>query len=1066
MSTIVQRSFLADFALAKPLYAGARLYVYEADVATGLATTTLATVYRAPTGTDEESNPFTLDGDGKLLRPAYVDGPVVVRVHFADATPTHDTGVIGLTQRFREGWETPATYQVGDIVRDAEAGNNTGYLYICAIAHEASGSFDDDLAAGDWVLYMVGGSGSGGSSGIDLVGTTSVSAGTSKANYIKLVGGDTGEAAEIQVKGGDASPNLKITPDGTGIVHVPRFQAGSYSSTQSPVVQFGGSVLGSITTGLPVFKSSWSVAGTYTGGGTNGLHLHEFISNNSNIHVSGASTYINTYVGSSVVGSLARGDHVALQAQLDQTGATPNIGQYLVSFVAQATANSNAGGIMGTSSGVVMGANIIAQLKSGATYFTTAAGLEVDIAVKDDVLDKIGVLIVPWVGDVKSGSRTDALLAFGRNVSSLVGMDYGMVFQTPLGWWPIKPTGTMIGAPYTENITLPAGPAKQAAWGIDFSTVTFSGGFLKGPGFTVDGSGNATIGSGLANYATISGGATTTGNGDATISTAGSATNAHLKLTTKGSTSLIRGDRPLLFSTSSNLDTLVGLRSTYTSAWFHNNITYAGAMAPRFTVSGGVAGTITGSNFAINSFTIDGDNVNASSAGGLSALYIGHTAGGTALVGNRTAITGKMRLTTASPNQAAFAFITGGSFGGYTNVNPGIGTGFGYDESDGYIFGALLQARAETGARFVKSLQGLELNVGNQESTVPVLDFGGIQVVMENADVGPWMRQANAYGFANQTAWTGQGWGVGYAWVQANGQFGLNRTYGAVLGGVDTQYGTAPETAFGVDFFSLSLTQAHLRGYLNKVVIDGSGNIGGQVVAGTTLQTRSSVVAKTCAVSTITVVDGSLFLTKPTLTVGAPPGGGTQATASINAMAAAYMRALSGGTGYAVNDTITLSGGTSTVAAVFTVKEVSSGRPTRLELTTAGSYTVLPASPISTTTSGSGTGLTLSVWWTALTVDVNTAGDSYPQYPPPPVTAAYTLTGGDRSPLRRMEFAVAMTATQTDLSLNPGGKIIVGTHTPASAAATGSAGMVAWDASYIYVCTASNTWKRAAIATW
>jgi hypothetical protein len=38
--------------------------------------------------------------------------------------------------------------------------------------------------------------------------------------------------------------------------------------------------------------------------------------------------------------------------------------------------------------------------------------------------------------------------------------------------------------------------------------------------------------------------------------------------------------------------------------------------------------------------------------------------------------------------------------------------------------------------------------------------------------------------------------------------------------------------------------------------------------------------------------------------------------------------------------------------------------------------------------------------------------------------------------------------------------------TPASAAAAGNAGDICWDASYIYVCTATNTWKRAAIATW
>jgi len=38
--------------------------------------------------------------------------------------------------------------------------------------------------------------------------------------------------------------------------------------------------------------------------------------------------------------------------------------------------------------------------------------------------------------------------------------------------------------------------------------------------------------------------------------------------------------------------------------------------------------------------------------------------------------------------------------------------------------------------------------------------------------------------------------------------------------------------------------------------------------------------------------------------------------------------------------------------------------------------------------------------------------------------------------------------------------------TPASASATGTTGQIAWDASYIYVCTATNTWRRVAHGTW
>ena len=49
----------------------------------------------------------------------------------------------------------------------------------------------------------------------------------------------------------------------------------------------------------------------------------------------------------------------------------------------------------------------------------------------------------------------------------------------------------------------------------------------------------------------------------------------------------------------------------------------------------------------------------------------------------------------------------------------------------------------------------------------------------------------------------------------------------------------------------------------------------------------------------------------------------------------------------------------------------------------------------------------------------------------------------------------AITAANVTLGARP----TIPTLTPASATATGTAGEVAWDANYIYVCT-TNTWKR------
>jgi len=53
-----------------------------------------------------------------------------------------------------------------------------------------------------------------------------------------------------------------------------------------------------------------------------------------------------------------------------------------------------------------------------------------------------------------------------------------------------------------------------------------------------------------------------------------------------------------------------------------------------------------------------------------------------------------------------------------------------------------------------------------------------------------------------------------------------------------------------------------------------------------------------------------------------------------------------------------------------------------------------------------------------------------------------------------------------NLSIATGKLNIATTVTPASASSAGTTGDIVWDASYIYVCTATNTWKRTAIATW
>jgi hypothetical protein len=59
-----------------------------------------------------------------------------------------------------------------------------------------------------------------------------------------------------------------------------------------------------------------------------------------------------------------------------------------------------------------------------------------------------------------------------------------------------------------------------------------------------------------------------------------------------------------------------------------------------------------------------------------------------------------------------------------------------------------------------------------------------------------------------------------------------------------------------------------------------------------------------------------------------------------------------------------------------------------------------------------------------------------------------------------------VTMSGTAVTLASGVALVLPSTTPASASATGVAGTITWDSSYIYVCTATDTWRRVAIATW
>jgi hypothetical protein len=138
-------------------------------------------------------------------------------------------------------------------------------------------------------------------------------------------------------------------------------------------------------------------------------------------------------------------------------------------------------------------------------------------------------------------------------------------------------------------------------------------------------------------------------------------------------------------------------------------------------------------------------------------------------------------------------------------------------------------------------------------------------------------------------------------------------------------------------------------------------------------------------VTAITGTAGGSYTTVPTFTVSAPTtAGGTQATGTC-AMAALTITLQTGGSNYAIGDTITLTGGTFSQAIVLTVVTLSGSAVATWSVTNSGTYTVLPTNPISQgSTSGSGTGATFNVtaWQVRTTAyTITNAGSGYVEQP-------------------------------------------------------------------------------------
>ncbi len=152
-------------------------------------------------------------------------------------------------------------------------------------------------------------------------------------------------------------------------------------------------------------------------------------------------------------------------------------------------------------------------------------------------------------------------------------------------------------------------------------------------------------------------------------------------------------------------------------------------------------------------------------------------------------------------------------------------------------------------------------------------------------------------------------------------------------------------------------------------------------------------------------------------------------------------------------------------ANTLTLQDVcDNGAVTTTGITVGGAVDVNSTADISDTlTLSKATGTGLSVTSNATIGGRLTAGTSVVEQSYVAADAFQTNSSSFTATSSAVQVSLGTTLTAWDATIV---SCKITGSAPASASAAGVTGSIVTDADYIYVCTATNTWKRVAIATW
>jgi hypothetical protein len=239
------------------------------------------------------------------------------------------------------------------------------------------------------------------------------------------------------------------------------------------------------TAAVPFIISRGQLFGTL-GAGAISAAAHTFNVDADRVDASAPGGMRNGYFGYTIGGPGAKGDRNNLEAFMSLPTPSSNIPgvHYYVGFASTVQASANDNGTAGTLSSSLWGSNLVVNLRSGATFYRGIIGQEIDLEARtgSSLGGKLGMSIVKQSQDAVAGiNGTDTVFAIADQVGASVGWDMGITFGYFAGIWSMNPTSTLIGT----TATLLGGPAYTAAYGVDFSAVTFGQAAFKSNAFSV-----------------------------------------------------------------------------------------------------------------------------------------------------------------------------------------------------------------------------------------------------------------------------------------------------------------------------------------------------------------------------------------------------------------------------------------------------------------------------------------------------------------------------------------------------------------------------------------------------